>query len=283
MAVAFFPGCAHHALAEEYGHTARLICAHLKLKLMDVEDWNCCGATASHSLSPNLSLALNMRNLSQVRMMGFTEVITPCSGCFNRLKVAAHEVEQEPEKMKTLAAMVPCELPSQVSVKHMLQYILEQSPPPQLERLVEKPLKGLKLAAYYGCLLTRPTAVVRFDDPEQPVSLDGLMRSLGAKTVIWSHKTECCGGGFNASETSIAADLGGQILASARDAGADAIVVACPLCQLNLDSRQKSDFALPVIYFTQLMGLAFGYSWKEMRFSKLLTSPKSLFGRLCLL
>ena len=283
MAVAFFPGCAHHALAEEYDHSARLICKHLQMELADVEDWNCCGATAAHSLSPNLSLALNMRNLSQVRKMGLTEVTTPCSGCFNRLKVAAHEVETNPAPMQNLAEMVPCELPSQVSVKHLLQVILEKCPLPQIERLVKKQLKGLKLAAYYGCLMTRPAAVVRFDDPEQPTSMDGLMRSLGAETVTWSHKAECCGGGFSASETAIAADLGGQILASIRDAGAEAVVTACPLCQMNLDSRQPSGGALPVIYFTQLMGLAFGYGWKDMRFGKLLTSPKPLFNRLNLL
>ncbi|MCL1915606.1 MAG: CoB--CoM heterodisulfide reductase iron-sulfur subunit B family protein [Desulfovibrionaceae bacterium] len=283
MAVAFYPGCSHHALAEEYDRSARTICAHLQLELKEVEDWNCCGATAAHSLSPDLSLALNMRNLSQVKKMGLDEVITPCSGCFNRLKVAAHEIEHHPAALQNFAAMAQCELPSQVNVRHLLQFILEQYPSQQIESLVKKPLRGLKLAAYYGCLLTRPAAVVQFDDPEQPVALDGLMRSLGAQTVTWSHKAECCGGGFSASEPGIAGDLGGQILASAKDAGAEAIVAACPLCQMNLDSRQALGCDLPIVYFTQLMGLAFGYGWNEMRFSKLLTSPKPLLSRLGLL
>ena len=147
---------------------------------------------------------------------------------------------------------------------------------------VVRPLQGLRLGAYYGCLLTRPTQVTRFDDPEQPISIDRLLRALGAETVDWSHKAECCGAGFAASETDIVLELGGQVLESARDAGADAIVVACPLCQTNLDTRQQAmkkrsgkDFDLPVVYFTQLMGLAFGFSPKALGMRRLLVDPQS--------
>ena len=144
-------------------------------------------------------------------------------------------------------------------------------------------MKGMKLAAYYGCLITRPKAVVQFDDPEQPVSLDRLLQTLGAETVNWSHKAECCGGGFAASETDIVVDLGGQVLEAARQAGAQAIVVACPMCQANLDTRQRAieadrgiAYNLPIIYFTQLLGLGLGFSAKEMGLNRLLTSPANL-------
>ena len=138
----------------------------------------------------------------------------------------------------------------------------------------------MKLAAYYGCLLTRPQHITEFDDPEQPMSMDLILRALGAETVNWSHKAECCGGGYAASETPIVVDLGNQVLESARQAGAEALVVACPMCQTNLDGRQLTieadlgiKYNLPIIYFTQLMGLAFGYKASRLGFKKLLISP----------
>lgn len=140
-------------------------------------------------------------------------------------------------------------------------------------------LSGLKLAAYYGCL-TRPARIVGFDDPEQPVSLDLLLEGLGAQTVTWSHKAECCGGALAQARTDIVLDLCGEILEAARQAGASAIVAACPLCQINLDTRQQAiqarngtEFNLPVVYFTQLMGLAFRFSPRSLGFNRLLTDP----------
>jgi len=155
----------------------------------------------------------------------------------------------------------------------------------QIQKQVVKPLQGMKLAAYYGCLITRPKSMVQFDDPEQPVSLDRLLQTLQAETVNWSHKAECCGGGFAASATNIVIDLGGQVLEAARQAGAQGIVVACPMCQANLDTRQRAieadhgiTYNLPIIYFTQLLGLGLGFTAKEMGLNRLLTSPSNLLA-----
>jgi len=218
--------------------------------------------------------------------MKLDRVVTPCAGCFSRLRGCSHEIEKSKTARKELEERIGAPLTNLPEVSHLLQLMVESVGLENLADAVARPLKGLKLAAYYGCLLTRPKAVARFDDPEQPTSMDRLLRAMGADTVQWSHKAECCGGGFAASETGIVIDLGGQVLEAARQAGADAIVVACPMCQVNLDARQQAieedrgaRYNLPVVYFTQLMGVACGLSTRQMRLGRLLVSPLPLLRR----
>lgn len=280
MEVAYYPGCSLHSAAREYDMSTRLVCRHLGISLKEIKDWNCCGATAAHSLDHLLAVSLGARNLALLDGMKMTRVTSPCANCYSRLKAAAHELQHD-EILKTeveriLEAQVPCG----VEVLSLLEMFVTQVGIDTIAENVSKPLKGLKLAAYYGCLLTRPSRISGFDDPEQPVSMDRLLESLGAETVDWSHKAECCGAGFTAAEVGIVLDLGGQVLEAARQAGAEALVVACPMCQLNLDTRQGAieanrgtRYDLPVMYFTQLMGLAFGYSPRVLGLKRLLTSP----------
>lgn len=284
MDVAYYPGCSLHALAHEYDTSTRLVCERLGLKLQEVPDWNCCGATAAHSLDHQLNVALSARNLSLVDGMKLQLVTTPCAGCFSRLKSGVLElqndsVRDEAEEITGKSLMIA----KDIKVYHLLQLLTERVGLEQIKELVVQPLQGLKLAAYYGCLITRPKATAQFDDPEQPMSMDTLLTAIGAETVQWSHKAECCGGGFAISQTDIVVDLGGQVLEAARQGGADAIVVACPMCQANLDTRQraiesdrKQSYELPIIYFTQLLGLALGYSPKQLGMNRLLTSPNKL-------
>ena len=284
MDIAYYPGCSLHSMAYEYDSSTRLVCERLGIELHEIADWNCCGATAAHSLDHNLSIGLSGRNLAQVDDMNLKQVTTPCAGCFSRLKTASGELKK-PSMQNEMEKMTGISLTGakEVQVTHLLQLMIEQIGLEQIQKQVVKPLKGLKLAAYYGCLITRPKAVVQFDDPEQPVSLDKLLQTLGAETVNWSHKAECCGGGFAASATEIVVDLGGQVLEAARQAGAQAIVVACPMCQANLDTRQRAieadrgmAYNLPIIYFTQLLGLGLGFTAKEMGLNRLLTNPDNL-------
>ena len=286
MDIAYFPGCSLHGIAREYGRSAALVCKRLGIRLIEVEDWNCCGATAAHSLDHELALGLSARNLSIVNRMGLTRVTAPCSGCFSRLKGCSHELEKSKGTRKRMEERIGAPLAKLPEVTHLLQMMVETLGLKNLADAVTRPLKGLKLAAYYGCLLTRPRAVVCFDDAEQPISMDRLLRAMGAETVQWSHKAECCGGGFAASETGIVVDLGGQVLEAARQAGADAIVVACPMCQVNLDARQQaidedrgSRYNLPVIYFTQLMGMACGFSSRQMGLHRMLVDPLPFLRR----
>ncbi len=270
-------------MAREYDRSARLACERLGISLIEVEDWNCCGATAAHSLDHEVALGLGARNLSIVNRMGRDAVTTSCAGCFSRLKAAAHELAQSGSLARNMEERLDTDFSRLPGVTHLLQLLMEVRGPRGLAQPVVKPLKGLRVAAYYGCLLTRPRNVVQFDDPEQPSSMDGLLRALGAETVQWPHKAECCGGSFAASEPGIVIDLGGQVLEAACRAGAEAVAVACPMCQVNLDSRQDEIrkervdvHSLPVIYFTQLMGLAYGYSPRELGLRRLLVSPVPL-------
>ncbi len=283
MDIAYFPGCSLHSMAHEYDRSVHLVCERLGISLVEVEDWNCCGATAAHSLDHEVALGLGARNLSIVNRMGRDAVTTSCAGCFNRLKTAAHELAHSGSLTRSIEQRLDTDLSRLPGVTHLLQLFTEARGPRGLAQPVVKPLKGLRVAAYYGCLLTRPRHVVQFDDPEQPSAMDGLLRALGAETVKWSHKAECCGGSFAASEPSIVIDLGGQVLEAACRAGAEAVAVACPMCQVNLDSRQEEIrkgrgdvHSLPVIYFTQLMGLAYGYSPRELGLRRLLVSPVPL-------
>jgi heterodisulfide reductase subunit B len=283
MDIAYFPGCSLHGMAREYDRSTRLVCERLGINLVEVDDWNCCGATAVHSLDRELALVLSARNLSIVNRMHHGAVTTPCAGCFSRLKTTVHELGNSESTTRRLEERLDTNLGRMPGVTHLLQLLMEARGTRGMAQPVVKPLKGLRLAAYYGCLLTRPHRVVQFDDPEQPSSMDELLRALGAETVTWSHKAECCGGSFAASEPAIVIDLGGQVLEAACQAGAEAIVVACPMCQMNLNSRQEeikkergTVYGLPVIYFTQLMGLAYGYSLRELGLRCLLVSPVSL-------
>ncbi|MGI6434638.1 MAG: CoB--CoM heterodisulfide reductase iron-sulfur subunit B family protein [Syntrophomonadaceae bacterium] len=276
MNVAYFPGCSLHSMAHEYDLSTRLVCRHLNINLKEIEDWNCCGATAAHSLDHNLAVGLAARNLSIAQQMNLDRVTAVCAGCFSRLKSASYEMRHNPRMRSEVEAMLQEPAPLKTEVQHLLQLLVEEVGLDAIKQKVVKPLQGLRLAAYYGCLLTRPRQVVNFDDPEQPVSLDHLLQALGAETVTWGHKAECCGGGYAASDTGIVLDLGGQVIKSAKNAAAEAIVVACPMCQGNLDMRQKAmglDYRMPIIYFTQLMGLAFGYKANQVGINKLFNSP----------
>jgi heterodisulfide reductase subunit B2 len=280
MKVAYYPGCSVHGLAREYGQSIRLVCDRLGITLDEIEDWNCCGASAAHSIDHTLAIGLGARNLALAEKMGASRVVTPCAGCFSRLKAASDSLGRSEVFDAGIERRLAGPLPSRIEVLHLLQLIVETIGLNRVAAEVKRPLEGLKLCAYYGCLLTRPTQVTRFDDPEQPTSIDRLLSALGADTLVWSHKAECCGAGFAASQTDIVLELGGQVIEAACEAGAQAIVVACPLCQANLDTRQRGielhlgkEFGIPIVYFTQMMGLAFGFSSAALGMKRSLVDP----------
>ncbi len=193
-----------------------------------------------------------------------TEVVAPCAACFARLKIAHHEARVDPELEGQLSEIVDGPLPKRVRVLHPLEIFTNGV---GVTEAVTRELPGLKVVCYYGCLLTRPPKVMQFDECEYPMSMDNLLRSLGIDTLDWSYKTDCCGGAFALTETDVVLELTRDILEEARAVGANAIAVACPLCHANLDTRQaeieekyETRFGIPVFYFTQLMGLAFGIS-----------------------
>lgn len=281
--VAYYPGCSLKGMASAYDKSSRIVCKHLGINLQEIKDWNCCGATSAHSLNHGLDIGLSARNLDIVKSMNLSHVTSPCPGCFSRLKGASFEIKNNPAARKAVEEVLGKPAPVEPEVSSLVQLIVEKKTLDEIAGFTVKPLDGLKVAIYYGCLLTRPKQLVEFDDPELPMSLDLMLQALGAETITWGCKAECCGGGYSVSETGIVLDLSSKILNSAYESGAEAIVVACPLCQTNLDTRQKAvgeqqgiQYNLPVIYFTQLMGLAYGYSPSAMGLKRLFISPLKL-------
>lgn len=257
--------------------TVKMVMKKLDVQLEEIPDWNCCGATSAHSLSETLAYALPLRNLVLAEKLNNATMAIPCASCYQRLKVTKVHMDDNPELAKKINSTVIEEgtYGGKVAVKSMLQYCYEDIGLEAIRAKVTKSLAGMKLACYYGCLLTRPKNITHFDSPEYPMSMDHIVEALGAKTTEFDYKTECCGASFSISDTEVVINLSGQILEMARESGAQAIVVACPLCQSNLDMRQPDiekhtgkKIGLPIFYFTQLMALAFGMPEKDMMFNK---------------
>lgn len=287
MELAYFPGCSLHGLAREYGSSVKAVCARLGIAIREVPDWNCCGASAAHSRSADSAFNLSARNLAVASNSGHGRIVTACAGCFNRLKTASHHLNSSEQIRKGFADKTGLSMRGAVEVAHLLQVFLEEEISARIKKETKKSLGGVRLAAYYGCMLTRPASIMKFDDTEQPVIMDKLMRLLGAETTNWPHKSECCGGSLAAAEPELVFELSGDVLESARQAGADAIVVACPMCQANLDLRRKdiekrrgAVLGLPVFYFTQLMGLALGCPEEQLGFRRLMTDPFSVLEKI---
>lgn len=280
MRYAYYPGCSlHSSTAKEYDHSMRAVSCALGMELTEVKGWFCCGSTAAHSVSRLLGTALPLGNLAAVRRMGMDEVVVPCPSCLSRFKSALHRVENEPEMKTQIAEVVEGEYSAQIY--HPLQVF---SSPVMLDAIAnarKRQIEGFKVVCYYGCLLTRPPEVAQFDDVEYPQSMDNVLRAAGIETLDWSYKTDCCGASLALTEKDIILKLNHVILKGAKDVGADAIAVACPLCQVNLDTRQEeievkygASFQLPILYFTQILGLAFGLSPSELMLGKHFVAPK---------
>lgn len=280
MKYAYFPGCSLHSTAREYDLSTKAVAHALGIELIEIPDWICCGATPAHITMHLLSLALPVKNLIQARKMDSYEVLTCCAACFNRLKTANRFMEEDPVHRKKVERIVGEPYTGEVKVRHFLDVMVNGYGIKNLKEKVVKDLSSLKVACYYGCLLVRPPEITELDDVEEPHLMDDLMRSIGIEPVKWPYKTECCGASFSLTKTDIVLKLSGDILQMAEDEGAEAVVVACPLCQSNLDLRQeainkrfKKKFNLPVFYFTQLVGLALGIEPDKLGFKKHIVNP----------
>ena len=282
MSYAFFPGCSMEGTAHDYQKSTLAVSKALGLELPEIPGWTCCGSTSAHQTDHLLSLALPAKNL--VAAEGKT-VAVGCAACYSRLKTANYEIANDPQTRKSVAGVVGKDYDGKTEILHLIEILARDVGMRKIAQAVKKPLKGLKLVTYYGCLLSRPPEVTKFDDPENPTLMDQVLEAAGATILEWPHKTECCGAGYSITDVTIVKRLTREILAMAKAAGADCIATACPLCQMNLDLRQKDtekasgeNFNLPVFYFTQLLGLAFGISRKDLGLRSLVVSPKQLLA-----
>jgi heterodisulfide reductase subunit B len=253
--------------------------AALDVGLRELEDWNCCGASSAHSLNRELSLALPARNLAIAQQAG-RDVVMPCAACFNRHKTADHEMRGSDERRALLEKLADFEFSGSVGVRTLLDVIHNDVGLARVEALVRRPLTGLKVVDYYGCLLVRPPEVTQFDDAENPVLMSRLLTTLGAEARPWSYATDCCGGGLALTRSDVAARLVQKLAARAREAGAEALVTSCPLCQMNLEMRQDDGQKVPIFYITELTGLAFGLDQARSWWGKHLIDPTGLLEAL---
>ena len=288
MKYAFFPGCSMEGTARDYQRSTLAVAKVLGIELPEIPDWICCGSTAAHSSDPLLAVALPAQSLLAASKMpvngGPTKVAVGCAACFSRLKIANLEIAGDPRVRSQVAQAIGADYDGAIPVVHLLEILARDIGPKAIAAKVKQRLGGLKVVCYYGCLLSRPPEVA-FDDVENPVLMDQLMRAVGAEALDWSHKTECCGASCSITEPKIVRELGHGILAMAKAVGADCVVTACPLCQINLDMRQSDienqyseRYGLPVFYFTQLLGLALGCSFDELGLGSLVVDPRNLLA-----
>jgi heterodisulfide reductase subunit B2 len=276
MRYAYFPGCSAESTARDMHQSTLAVAAALGIELLEPKGWTCCGATAGHQTDRLLAASLPAASLAKVKDMGLDMVVN-CAACYNRMKVANHEISSNSEIRKGVCEAIGRDYDGSVNVRHFMEVLLEDVGLEAIENTCKRSLNGLKVACYYGCLLVRPPEVVKFDDPENPTSLDRLVTAMGGESLDWPHKVECCGGGLSLSRTDVVIQLTDSILAMAQSAGADCIATSCPMCQSNLDLRQQDikkqggrDYQMPIVYITQLLGLSLGISSAKLGFKKLM-------------
>jgi heterodisulfide reductase subunit B len=278
--LALYPGCSLESTSREYLASTLAVARALGIELMEIPDWICCGSTPAHMADELLSISLPAYNLQQARGMNVEGVTVACASCYSRLRAANHAVTSDQAKREKVGKVLGEDYPGDIPVSHLLEPIGEIIRQPDFEGKLKQKLTGLKIASYYGCLLVRPPGITGFDDTEDPQSMDRVAEAVGAEPVDWRYKVECCGAALAFARPEIVEKLSGHILQDARDSGADVVVVACPLCHSNLDLRQcdiekflGADLEIPVLYFTQLLGLALGLSCKELGLDKHTINP----------
>ncbi|MBP1701878.1 MAG: CoB--CoM heterodisulfide reductase [Chloroflexi bacterium] len=277
--IAYYPGCSLHSTAKEFNDSTQAVCKEIGLHLVEPHGWVCCGSSAAHRADPVAALQLPLENLALMEQSGFSEVTMPCAACFNRHKTALHDIRESEDDRAQVEHAIGYRYQDSVQVSTLTQAILNHAGASKVAARTQKPLKDLKVVAYYGCLLTRPPDVTGAQHPDNPTDMDVLLSAIGAEVLDWSYKTTCCGAAHSLTRPDIVLKLSGRLLNEARRAGADLIAVACPLCHTNLDARQiQMNLAepLPVMYITQLMALAFGLPEKASALHKNLVDPRPL-------
>jgi len=289
----FYPGCSMESSAKAYDISLRAIKDTLDMDLVEVEDWNCCGATEYLGISLTPAYALIGRNLAIAsdQSNGTKTLMASCSACYLNLAKADHYMAERPtleqNVNQALAAGNLHYKPGSLDIRHLLDVIINDVGLDNVASKVTRPLKGLRVAPYLGCMVPRPDYDKRWSDHEHPNELDRLLKVLGAEVIDFPLKTHCCGGHMTQIGPSTAFELIRRLIQSADQYKADLMVTVCPMCQMNLDAYQneanayfKTKYKMPIIFFTQLMGLAFGMEPKQLGFGLELVSTKQALGKI---
>lgn len=281
MKVSYYPGCSLHATGREYDESVKAVSEALGIELDELDDWSCCGASSAHMTNFKLSVALPSRDIIAAEKREL-DVMVPCAACFNRLKSAQHHLKNNDDLRTEIEGIIGEKYRGNITVRNPIDIIYTDIGLDRLAEMVRRRLDGLKPVSYYGCLLLRPPEICGFDDYENPYMLDKLMESLGAESRPWSYKTDCCGGSLTLGKTEIVVRLVDKLMTMAREAGANCIITACPVCFANLDTRAGKDVALPAFYFTELIALALGLKGTDSWFKRHNMDPRPLLQSLAL-
>ncbi len=287
--IGYYPGCSLHSTGFEYDLSTKKVCEILDVELVEVKDWVCCGSSPAHHSNELMSLALPAKNMAIAgKNPEIKEICAPCASCYSRLKDTQLRLTDE-KTLRQVEEVIEEKYPDDLEILHVLDLIVNIGSE-AVEQKVVKPLSGLKVACYYGCLMTRPPKITGKDNFENPLEMEEVMEALGAEPIDWNLKTFCCGASFALNETDIVLELTKKLLDDALIAGADVIAVGCPLCHANLDGRQEeingkfsTNFNVPIFYFTELMGLAMGVPASEMGTLKHLTETEDFLKERALL
>ena len=285
MSLAYYPGCSLHKSSGEYDVSTRKMLGLMGVEFAEVPEWTCCGSSPAHMMDHLLAQALAARNLRQAAQIG-DELLAPCPSCFQREKNAEIEIHASEAFRAEVNAVLDSPYTGRVTVYGLPEFLMKYVGEEKIAGLVKTDLSQLKVVPYYGCLLGRPGELTGEKDIEQPMMMDLLLRAAGVDVKPWNYKVECCGASVGMPKMEIQRKLSGKILEQAVAAGADAIVVACPLCHVNLDLKQGqvnkylgTDYNVPILYLSQVIGVAFGLSGDDVQFSKNVVDPAPLVKR----
>ncbi len=288
MRYAYYPGCSLEGLSAEYNRSVQRLFELLGVDFEEVPDWICCGTLAAPSVSRLLGLVNPLWNIARAKQANFDQIIAPCSACLYHFKHALKQVTEDPGLCAEVEAILEQSLTGAPPTIHPLQILSDEIYEERICGLLQRDLSELKVVCYYGCHISRPADLMQFDDPEHPQSMDRVLRWAGVQVLDWSKKVDCCGAHLSLVRPEIVVNLCMQLFKAAAAAGADAVVVACPMCHVNLETRQASvaeilgqPLNLPVLYFTQVLGYALGLEPQAVGLKKHLIDPIPLITMKC--
>jgi len=293
MKYAYFPGCTIHSSAREYQISCDAVSKVLGVELIEIPEWNCCGSVdAVYACNPVLSVSLATRNLALAEKMKM-DIVTLCSACFLTLSRVNRMLNKDVKlkgQINDVLNEIGLNYNGEVKVRHYLDVLINEVGLQKISENVKIPLKGLKVAPYYGCMLVRTPEIANFDAREHPTSIDKIIETVGATNVDYPDKTRCCGASLMVTKEKIAMEMTKNLLLDAKNVGANCIVTPCPMCHFNLDARQKDiestfhiDISLPVLHITQVIGLSFGLNPDELGLKMNCVSPAKLLSNLQIL
>ena len=282
MKVAYYPGCSLEGTATDYADSIQAVCSSLNIELEEIPDWNCCGATAAHSVHHQAAIELAGRTINLAARQARADMLVPCPMCFNRLKTAAWALNQDTSNRYDI--QLEERLPT---VWDLASFLATDDMLKKTAGKIRRPLEGLQVVNYYGCMANRPPEITETQDFEDPQALDRIVENLGATSISWAYKTDCCGASQVLSRPDIVSQLVGKLYDMAQRVGAQAIVVSCQMCQANLDMYQKrisadwgKQFSFPIYYFTELIGLAHDLDGVEQWLGRHIADPFDLLQQL---